>query len=382
VLVRTQRTCRAAFASNPALACTGGLLRRTIWSGDDVLGEIQMPVGPTFAASWMEVDTAKLDLPAFTTPSWNDPNPRYGRVAYTHAGGMDRPLAITRMGYVDHPSNAVPVELPAFTIVPHWDPRGQADVGTMANGGTQSCHPTLTTRCAGVYWKTRPFAFVQNGGDPTIVPWHGTLKDDGMDGTGTLYRRNRTVSPETGRFTQEDPIGLAGGLNLYGFAGGDPVNFSDPFGLCPERQVEVVGFCYDPAAVLGFSIKGVFGSILGASRFGSVTQADNVVSVSRSRHPESAAHIEEAQAGGQPSTLTIDRAGARARRKDALSETPTKRGADRDEYPPAMFKEGGKGASVRHINPADNRGAGACIGAQCRTLPDATTVRIEVVPEE
>lgn len=33
--------------------------------------------------------------------------------------------------------------------------------------------------------------------------------------------------------TQEDPIGLAGGLNLYGFANGDPVNFSDPFGLCP-----------------------------------------------------------------------------------------------------------------------------------------------------
>ena len=31
-----------------------------------------------------------------------------------------------------------------------------------------------------------------------------------------------------------DPIGLAGGLNLYGYAGGDPVNFSDPFGLCPE----------------------------------------------------------------------------------------------------------------------------------------------------
>jgi hypothetical protein len=37
----------------------------------------------------------------------------------------------------------------------------------------------------------------------------------------------------TGCLTQEDPIGLAGGLNLYGFANGDPVNFSDPFGLCP-----------------------------------------------------------------------------------------------------------------------------------------------------
>jgi hypothetical protein len=36
-----------------------------------------------------------------------------------------------------------------------------------------------------------------------------------------------------GEFTQEDPAGLAGGLNLYGFAGGDPVSYSDPFGLCP-----------------------------------------------------------------------------------------------------------------------------------------------------
>lgn len=29
-------------------------------------------------------------------------------------------------------------------------------------------------------------------------------------------------------------MGLAGGLNAYGFSNGDPVNFSDPFGLCPR----------------------------------------------------------------------------------------------------------------------------------------------------
>jgi hypothetical protein len=34
--------------------------------------------------------------------------------------------------------------------------------------------------------------------------------------------------------TQEDPIGLAGGVNLYGFAAGAPVNFGDAFGLCPD----------------------------------------------------------------------------------------------------------------------------------------------------
>ncbi len=32
-------------------------------------------------------------------------------------------------------------------------------------------------------------------------------------------------------YTQEDPIGLAGGMNLYGYAAGDPINNSDPFGL-------------------------------------------------------------------------------------------------------------------------------------------------------
>ncbi|MEX0599722.1 MAG: RHS repeat-associated core domain-containing protein, partial [Rhodothermales bacterium] len=39
--------------------------------------------------------------------------------------------------------------------------------------------------------------------------------------------------PASGAFTQQDPIGIAGGLNLYGYANGDPINFSDPFGLDP-----------------------------------------------------------------------------------------------------------------------------------------------------
>ena len=54
------------------------------------------------------------------------------------------------------------------------------------------------------------------------------------DGSGYQYKRNRYYSPSSGRFTQEDPLGLAGGLNAYGCGGGDPVSYSDPFGLCPN----------------------------------------------------------------------------------------------------------------------------------------------------
>uniref|UniRef100_UPI003F580977 NucA/NucB deoxyribonuclease domain-containing protein n=1 Tax=Pseudomonas purpurea TaxID=3136737 RepID=UPI003F580977 len=101
--------------------------------------------------------------------------------------------------------------------------------------------------------------------------------------------------------------------------------------------------------------------------------------VSKSRFPESAKHIEDAVDAGKPNTLTIDRANAASRRRDSLRGVETKLDHDRDEYPPAMFKEGGQGSSVRHINSSDNRGAGACIGAQCRGLPNGAKVRIDVV---
>jgi hypothetical protein len=50
------------------------------------------------------------------------------------------------------------------------------------------------------------------------------------------------LDPRTsGRFTQEDPIGIAGGLNLYGFGGGDPVTYSDPYGLKADSTYDING---------------------------------------------------------------------------------------------------------------------------------------------
>ena len=51
--------------------------------------------------------------------------------------------------------------------------------------------------------------------------------------SGVSFFRNRIYDQRSGRWTQEDPIGVAGGLNLYQFNGNNPVSNSDPFGLCP-----------------------------------------------------------------------------------------------------------------------------------------------------
>ncbi|MBT0337219.1 RHS repeat-associated core domain-containing protein [Morganella morganii] len=48
--------------------------------------------------------------------------------------------------------------------------------------------------------------------------------------TGLHYNTFRYYAPDAGRFTQQDPIGLMGGLNLYQYAP-NPVGWVDPWGL-------------------------------------------------------------------------------------------------------------------------------------------------------
>ncbi|HEX2581553.1 MAG TPA: RHS repeat-associated core domain-containing protein [Dongiaceae bacterium] len=52
--------------------------------------------------------------------------------------------------------------------------------------------------------------------------------------TNLYYNRARYYSPQLGRFLSPDPIGIQGGLNLYAYAGNDPVNNTDPTGLVGE----------------------------------------------------------------------------------------------------------------------------------------------------
>ena len=51
------------------------------------------------------------------------------------------------------------------------------------------------------------------------------------EGNGLLYMRARYYDSELGRFINQDPIGLRGGMNFYAYVGNNSLNFVDPSGL-------------------------------------------------------------------------------------------------------------------------------------------------------
>ena len=67
--------------------------------------------------------------------------------------------------------------------------------------------------------------------------------------TGLNYNYFRDYDPSIGRYIQSDPIGLAGGLNTYGYVGGNPVNATDPTG-----EFAVIGGSIGGLGNLGYQL--------------------------------------------------------------------------------------------------------------------------------
>jgi RHS repeat-associated protein len=179
---------------------------RFMWDGDQIVAEFRVPGADSLSEDALQGTFAPGDL--------------YGRVRYTHAHGIDEPIAVWNGNVINS------------GIVPHASWRGQFEAGSEIQTGALLENGSPPWEWPARYRDVNLAPEIRQPiPDPTR--WLGSLIEGQVELSGLAYRRNRYYNPATGRFTQEDPIGLAGGLNLYGYADGDPVNLSDPFGLSP-----------------------------------------------------------------------------------------------------------------------------------------------------
>ncbi|MFG6668792.1 RHS repeat-associated core domain-containing protein, partial [Halomonas sp. HNIBRBA4712] len=111
-------------------------------------------------------------------------------------------------------------------------------------------------------WQGQPddWAAVRNERANTVQPirFQGQWYDEE---SGLYYNRHRYYDPQQGRYISQDPIGLQGGTNLYGYVA-NPTGAVDPLGLfsvigCPENQSGLDG-AVDGVLSLGTGLQRFF----------------------------------------------------------------------------------------------------------------------------
>ena len=107
------------------------------------------------------------------------------------------------------------------------------------------------------------YAYDPYGNQSTVVG--GTVASDlGYAGyfnhaaSGLNFTRNRAYDPVHARWINRDPIGEAGGINLYAYVGGNPLTYRDPSG---EFWGVVIGAGI--GAIAGYEAGGYTGAAVG-----------------------------------------------------------------------------------------------------------------------
>jgi RHS repeat-associated protein len=85
-------------------------------------------------------------------------------------------------------------------------------------------------------WNSDPFGVTLANADPdgdgVLFSYNLRFPGQYFDSETRLhYNYFRDYNPSSGRYIESDPIGLNGGLNTFGYVGGNPLSFVDPLGL-------------------------------------------------------------------------------------------------------------------------------------------------------
>lgn len=243
--------------------------------------------------------------------------------------------------------------------------------------------------------------------------------------TAPLYKMGaRDYSPADGRFLSPDPAGIPG--RSYTYADANPMANMDPSGLSAYDWREMVnrlaggiadvtgtitlactvalvvcgqvvpvagalslvasavsvatsdqtrsclsGHSSCPEAIINGAI------VAGAGRFGLGGKVARTIEVDSQRFGAAAEHLRDAC--GSSFCVTYDPAGKNARRAANMQKfgLGTKTGYDRDEAPPAVFKES-EDASVRYVDVHSNRSLGGYFRQELDGLSPGDTVQINI----
>jgi RHS repeat-associated protein len=202
--------------------------RTYVYLEDDLVGTVDRVEEAGTVALWPILSLRSLDLHA----------PGFGLILVVLGGGVLLLLARRHPAGATAATGAVlavftcaglPRPPPIYSWV-HTDPLGTPLAVTSAPEYPLSA----------VVWRAKydPFGKATVDADPDAdmnqfelnVRFPGQYEDVETGWYSNFYR---TYDPNTGRYLEPDPIGQAGGLNLFAYAENDPVNMADAFGLLP-----------------------------------------------------------------------------------------------------------------------------------------------------